>query len=85
MELSDTKKRGKISRNYSGFKVASGKVPKEAYESIRREIIKRLGISPASYNYKRIGESPLRESEVPVIQEIFSRYHIDAFTGEKIN
>jgi len=84
MELSDTKKRGKISRNYSGFKVASGKVPKEAYESIRREIIKRLGISPASYNYKRIGESPLRENEVPVIQEIFARFGLNAFTGERI-
>ena len=84
MELSDTKKWGKISRNYSGFKVASGKVPKEAYESIRREIIKRLGISPASYNYKRIGESPLRESEVPVIQEIFARFGLNAFTGERI-
>ena len=84
MEITNTQKGGKLSRNYSGFKVASGKVPKEAYESIRREIIKRLGISPASYNYKRVGESPLRENEVPVIQEIFARFGLDAFTGERI-
>ena len=70
--------------NYNGFEAASDNVPKKAYENIRREIIKRLGISPASYNYKRKGESPLRENEVPVIQEIFSRFSLNAWNGERI-
>ena len=70
--------------NYNGFEEALDNLPHKHFTVVRREIIKRLRWSPRSFGYKRIGEMPLRENEVPVIQEIFSRYHIDAFTGERI-
>jgi len=86
MEITNTKNRAKLSPkvNYNGFSDAFENLPSRFRMIARRELQKRLHWSPSSFYYKRSGESPLRENEVPVIQEIFSRFSLNAWTGERI-
>jgi len=72
--------------NYNGFQEAWNNLPNRPalLLSIRREFQKRLGWSKSSFNYKRTGESPLRENEIPVIKEVFNRYNINPWNGERI-
>lgn len=86
MEITNTLKKAKWSpvANYNGFEEAFNNLQYKHTFYVRREIIKRLKWSPRTYNYKRLGETPLRENEIPVIQEIFERYGINPWTGEKL-
>ena len=86
MEIVNTQKRAKQLSpkvSYSGFYAAYNNLPIHAGTLVRRELQKRLSWSIASFYYKRSGESPLRENEVPVIEEIFHRYGLDPWTGQK--
>jgi hypothetical protein len=88
METVNTHKALKLSRivNYNGFQKAWNSLPNDPIIvlNVRRELLKRLHWSRSSFTIKRSGESPLRENEIPVIQEIFARYGLNAWTGEKI-
>ena len=87
MELTNTKKRVKLSRivNYNGFADAFDNMPNKHRLTVRRELQKRLKWSSSSFWYKRVGESPLRENDIPVITEVFNRYNLNPWTGRQIN
>lgn len=86
MQTANTIKRVKLSPvvNYNGFADAFYNLPSRHSLVIRREFQKRLGWSRASFYLKCSGESPIRQNEVPVIQEIFTRFGLNPWTGEKI-
>jgi hypothetical protein len=86
MEIANTQKTAKLSAkvNYNGFAVAFRNLPIHAGLIIRKELQKRLHWSIASFYYKRSGESPIRENEFPIIEEIFNRHGLNPWTGEKL-
>jgi hypothetical protein len=86
MEIANNVKRGKLSPkvNWNGFNDAFNNLPHKYILIVRRELQKKLGWSPRTFSYKRSGEYPLRENEVPVIQEIFARFGLNSWTGERI-
>ncbi len=85
MEIANTQKRVKLSAkvNYNGFAEAFENLPKRASLIVRRELQKRCHWSQSSFYFKKSGESPLRENEIPVIRDVFARYHLDPWTGER--
>jgi len=86
MEITNTKNRAKLSAivNYNGFADAFGNLPNRHSSIVRRELLKRLKCCPRTFFSKKIGEAPIRENEVPIIEEIFSRFGLNAWNGERI-
>ena len=56
----------------------------EIRRQIRDELMDTLGWAISTFNYKKNGNTPLRENEIPVIQEIFNRFGLNPWTGERI-
>ena len=86
MKIINDIKRVKLSPvvNYNGFADAFGNLPNRHSSIVRRELLKRLKCCPRTFFSKKIGEAPIRENEVPIIEEIFSRFGLNAWTGERI-
>lgn len=86
MNISNTAKRSKKAKvvNYNGFSEAFDNLPNKFRATIRRELQKRLGWSISSFYYKRAGDSPLRENEVSVLEEVFKRFDLNPWTGERL-
>jgi hypothetical protein len=70
--------------NYAGFEAAYANLPYKHLRNVRRELQKRLQWCPSTFHNKKRGDSPLRENEITIIKEIFERFGIDAWTGEKL-
>lgn len=79
----------KVSRANSlkntGFRKAFEALPYREMIPIREEMMRSLGWSLSSFYIKKRGDTPIYENEVPIIEEIFRRHGLNAFTGEKIN
>jgi hypothetical protein len=86
MEITNTIKRVKLSPkvNYNGFAEAFENLPRKHILIVRRELQKRLGWSTRNFQYKRSGDSPIRVNEVPTIEEVFARFNLNPWTGERI-
>lgn len=67
-----------------GFEEAFRSIPKNKILYVRKEIMTRLNWSVSLFYYKKRGDTPIWEFEVPVIEEIFSSFRIDPWTGEMI-
>lgn len=70
--------------NYNGFVDAYDNLPSRHQITVRRELQKRLHWSHSTFYYKRSGESPLRENEIPIIKEVFQRYGINPWNGQRL-
>ena len=70
--------------NYNGFAEAFSNLPNKHSLIVRRELQKRLKWSMRTFFNKRGGDAPLRENEVPIIQEIFERFELNAWTGQRL-
>lgn len=70
--------------NYHGFLDAYENLPSRHQLQVRRELQKRLHWCPSTFYFKRNGESPLRENEIPIIEEVFQRYRINPRNGERL-
>jgi len=51
---------------------------------IRDSIIKETKWSIQTFNNKRSGKTYFKKSEIPVIKEVFNRYNINPWNGERI-
>lgn len=77
-----TKRGAKV--NYAGFEEAYDNLPHKHRRNVRRELQKRLQWCPSTFHNKKRGDYPLRENEIPIIKEIYERFGIDAWTGERL-
>ena len=75
----------KTDKEYSGFSVAYDNLPFRFRSPVKDQIVRETGWSPANFHYKRRGDSPLREDEIPVIERAFAEAGIDWLTGKPIN
>jgi hypothetical protein len=69
---------------YKDFIKAWETLSKKDMAPVRRELMDQLGWSPATFDYRRRGFTPIRVNEVPVIEAIFSAYGINAWSGQRI-
>lgn len=82
MNRQNTGKRLKSGRR--GFEEAFNCIPRNKILYVRKEIMTRLNWSVSVFYYKKRGDTPIWENEVPVIEQIFSMFRIDPWTGETI-
>jgi len=87
METTEKEKKTKRSPvvTYCGFRDAFDNLPSRHRLTIRRECQKRMPWSPSSFYYKLNGETPIRENEAEILVEIFARFGLNPWSGEKIN
>jgi hypothetical protein len=64
------------------FEEAFDSLPNKKIMAVRQELMRELGWSVSVFYYKKRGDTPIWESEVPVIEEIFRRFNINAWNGQ---
>ena len=72
------------------FKVLNGF--QEAFENlkyrdrvpVRKKLMESLGWAVSTFYIKKNGDTPIKDSEIPVIESVFKKYGIDAWTGKFI-
>jgi len=67
-----------------GFWKAFESLPHKEMRPVKDELREQLGWSISNFQYKKRGESPIREDEAVLIESIFAGFGLDAWTGEKI-
>lgn len=80
--LFTVKRSPKVHKN--GFQKAFEVLPYNAAKSVRLELMARLNWSISGFYGKKRGDTPIRENEVTVIEDIFSSFGIDSGTGKKL-
>jgi hypothetical protein len=65
-----------------GFEKAFNRLPHKEIRAVRKELMDELGWSIANFYYKKNGDTPVRENEIPVIEGIFKRYDIRVWAGQ---
>lgn len=75
----------RVKSNYNGFEDAFSILPSNKVLPVRKELMNCLDWSVSLFYYKKRGDTPIWEHEVPVIEEIFSQFKINAWTGKPIN
>ena len=86
MTQTNTDKTVKINSkaHYKGFEKAFGALPHDHISGVRKELMGNLGWSISLFYYKKRGDTPIRENEVPIIESVFEGFGLNAWTGEKI-
>jgi len=51
--------------------------------SVRTELMNSLGWAISTFYIKKNNLTPIKESEIPVIESIFRKYGINAWNGKK--
>ncbi|HEX2968824.1 MAG TPA: hypothetical protein VHO46_06930 [Bacteroidales bacterium] len=73
----------KVKSELSGFEEAFRSIPKNRILKVRKEIMTRLNWSISLFYYKKRGDTPIWENEVPFLEEIFSEYGINPWKIEE--
>jgi len=76
---------GRVKSDYQGFNSAFNNLPRSKMMAVRQELMTALHWSVSIFYYKKRGDTPIWEHEVPLITHVFSRFGINAWTGEQIN
>lgn len=72
----------RLKSEMTGFEDAFNCLPKNQIMPIRMELMKELGWSISMFYYKKRGDTPIWEHEVPLIESVFGRFNIDVCTGQ---
>jgi hypothetical protein len=72
----------KVHRN--GFQKAFESLPYKDMRPVKKTLMDELGWAISTFQYKKRGDTPIRENEIPVIESIFQGVGLDAWTGRKI-
>lgn len=67
------------------FHQAFDTLPRNQTVNVRKELMEKCGWSVSAFYYKKRGDTPIWDSETQVIEEVFSRFKIDPWTGTSIN
>jgi hypothetical protein len=86
MELTNTILRVKQSPiiGLKPFQKAFEKLPGNEKRPVKLTLMQELGWAVSTFDYKKRGDTPIRENEIPVIEAIFQGFGINAWTGERI-
>lgn len=74
----------RLKSEMKGFEDAFNCLPKNQILPIRQELMRDLDWSLSVFYYKKRGDTPIWEHEVPVIESIFLRFNIDVRTEKPI-
>jgi len=85
-EITNTQIRGYLSPKIGlkPFQKAFEKLPYNQMRSVKMTLMQELCWSISTFQYKKRGDTPIRENEITVIENIFEGYGIQAWTGERI-
>lgn len=75
----------RLKSDLKGFNTAFNSLPRNKLIHVRQLLMYRLHWSVSLFYYKKRGDTPIWEHEIPVIDDIFSRYRINYRTGEELN
>jgi hypothetical protein len=75
----------RVKSGFKGFEEAFNSLPRNKIKDARQELMSRLVWSISVFYYKKRGDTPIWEHELPVIEEVFSRYRVNPWNGESIN
>lgn len=75
----------RVKSDKQGFEAAFNHLPKDELISVRKRFMSDQRWSISLFYYKKRGDTPIWEHEVPVIESIFSEYKINPWTGQSTN
>ena len=73
-----------IAKSHQGFDAAWMLLSHEQKWEVEKELRDRCDWAISTFFTKRTGLRPIRKLEIPVVEEVFRKYNIDAWTGKKI-
>ena len=74
-----------INKVINGFDDAFMNLRSKDQLPVRKELMELLGWAISSFYIKKNGDTPIKEKEIPVIEDVFRRYGLDAWTGKQLN
>lgn len=75
----------RVKSEVRGFEEAFNSLPRNKIKDARQELMLRLSWSISIFYYKKRGDTPIWDHELPIIEEVFSLYSLNAWTGESLN
>ena len=67
-----------------GFRTAYDNLPCKSQREVRKEITTLFRWSLRRFYSRMTGESAIREDEIKGVEEVFKKYGLDAWTGNRL-
>lgn len=71
-----------MKKDLRGFRAGFDSLPRKHLLEVRGILMEKCGWSKQSFYHKCNGINKLHSLEIPVIEEVFAEFNIDAWTGE---